>query len=125
MKFMALLYKNIYNKPMDRKFIILSAGAIVVLFIAIIAVAVLSVRRTNESITTSVIETPSRIGRSLTGTRRGMTSPVKKPKMGRMPNAELLLLRLDGQLHSHYLSGSILSAYMESALKIQPPTASI
>lgn len=67
---------------MDRKFIVLSAGAIVVLIIAIIAVAVLSVRRTNESITTSVIETPSRIGRSLTGTRRGMTSPVKKTEDG-------------------------------------------
>lgn len=67
---------------MDRKFIVLSAGAVIILIVAIIAVAVLSVKQTNESITTSIVETPSRIGRSLAGTRRNSNTPVRKSPDG-------------------------------------------
>lgn len=70
---------------MDKKFVVLSGFVLVILIIAIIAVSVLSVKQTNESITTSIVETPSRIGRSLTG-RGGsggrLSAPVKKSEDG-------------------------------------------
>lgn len=55
---------------MDRRFLFAGGAAIVVLLMAIVAVAILSTRHTNETIQTSIVQTPSRLGKTFFSNKR-------------------------------------------------------